>query len=90
MDHPENPNILFEDPSLFLSFTQTVCGYVRSVAASSYLKVIKRFPSLAKGSMLVLMSSLQDAGAAEESVLGACQILSSRSMIRHILQVTCY
>lgn len=54
------------------------------------MKVIKRFPSLAKGSMPLLMYSLQDAGAVEDSVLGACQILSSRSMIRHMMQVTCY
>lgn len=63
---------------------------MRSVAASSFVKVVKRFPGLAKESIPLLMYSLQDSGAIEDSALGACQILSSRSLIRHLMQVTCY
>ena len=63
-------------------------GFVRSVAASSFLKVIKRFPRLARDSLPDLLFSLQEPTAIEDSALGACQILLSRSMIRHLMQVT--
>ena len=53
------------------------------------MKAINRFPGLTKESMPLLMYSLQDSAVVEDSVLGACQILSSKSLIRHMLQVTC-
>nr|PNR33085.1 hypothetical protein PHYPA_025028 [Physcomitrium patens] len=59
---------------------------VRTAAAGSLLKVMKRFPSLVKECMPMLTSSLQDPAAIEDSALGACQILSSRSIIRHLMQ----
>lgn len=56
-------------------------------AGDSLVKVMKRFPNLVKKCIPMLTSSLQDTGAIEETAIGACQILTSRSVLRHLLQV---
>lgn len=56
-------------------------------AGDSLVKVMKRFPNLVKNCIPMLTSSLQDTGAIEETAIGACQILTSRSVLRHLLQV---
>lgn len=56
-------------------------------AGDSLVKVMKRFPNIVKNCIPMLVSSLQDTGAIEETAIGACQILTSRSVLRHLMQV---
>lgn len=48
---------------------------------------MKRFPRLVKDCMPMMTASLQDSGALEDSALGACRLLMSRTVLRHLMQV---
>eukprot|EP01018_Ginkgo_biloba_P025846 Gb_04235 [translate_table: standard] len=48
--------------------------------------MLKRFPSLIKECMPTLTNSLRDPGTPEHAAMGACRILVSRTVMRHIMK----
>ncbi|KAL2644724.1 hypothetical protein R1flu_012311 [Riccia fluitans] len=59
---------------------------VRSAAVSKLGKMLKRYPALVKECMPLLTASLQDVQAKEETALGACNVLMSSPVMRHLRQ----
>ncbi|KAJ7527156.1 hypothetical protein O6H91_16G039400 [Diphasiastrum complanatum] len=59
---------------------------VRVSAGDSLKKMLKRFPPLIKDCIPLLTSSLKDPQAVEQSALGACMVLMSRPVLRHLTE----
>ncbi|KAL3697925.1 hypothetical protein R1sor_012001 [Riccia sorocarpa] len=59
---------------------------VRSAAVTELRRMLKRFPALVKECMPLLTTSLQDVQAKEETAVGACNVLMSPSVMRHLRQ----
>ncbi|BBN03450.1 proteasome activator subunit 4 [Marchantia polymorpha subsp. ruderalis] len=59
---------------------------VRLVAVNKLGRMLKRYPSLVKECMPLLTTSLQDVQAKEETALGACNVLKSQPVMRHLRQ----
>lgn len=57
------------------------------VAVNKLGRMLKRYPSLVKECMPLLTTSLQDVQAKEETALGACNVLKSQPVMRHLRQV---
>jgi hypothetical protein len=49
--------------------------------------MLKQYPSLVKNCVPKLTQSLQVVAPTEEAAFGACNILKSRSLLRHLMQV---
>ncbi|XP_057530197.1 proteasome activator subunit 4-like isoform X1 [Amaranthus tricolor] len=57
---------------------------VRSLAARSLLKMLKRWPSMVSKCMVVLTEKLTNPSSPEYAVLGSCTILSDRTLLKHL------
>ncbi|XP_057863518.2 proteasome activator subunit 4 isoform X2 [Cryptomeria japonica] len=80
---PEHVILLTND---LLDLTMKEYDGVRQMAGKSLIKLLKRFPSLIKYCMPKLTASLENSGTPEHAALGACAILQSRTVMRHIMK----
>lgn len=58
---------------------------VRSLAGKSLLKMIKRWPSMVSKCMFNLTENLANPSAPEYAVLGSCTILSTQTVLKHLV-----
>uniref|UniRef100_A0A0D6R2L6 Proteasome activator subunit 4 n=1 Tax=Araucaria cunninghamii TaxID=56994 RepID=A0A0D6R2L6_ARACU len=80
---PEHIILLMND---LLELSMNAYDGVRLIAGKSLMKLLKRFPTLIKYCMPKLTSSLGNSGMPEHVALGACAILQSRTIMRHIMK----
>ncbi|KAJ8423540.1 hypothetical protein Cgig2_024257 [Carnegiea gigantea] len=58
---------------------------VRSLAGKSLLKMIKRWPSMVSKCLFNLTENLANPNAPEYAVLGSCTILSTQTVLKHLV-----
>ncbi|KAL8129180.1 hypothetical protein V2J09_018335 [Rumex salicifolius] len=79
---PSNHAVYLVDDLLQLALHRY--DIVRSYAARSVLKMMKRWPSIVSRCLLKLTENLSDSSAPEYAVLGSCTILSTQTVLKRL------
>lgn len=82
-DAPRQVTVLLKD---LLQLSLHSYYAVRISAGTKVAKILHRYPVLIKECIPLLTSSLQDSTAKEETVLGACNILMFKPVMRYLMQ----
>ncbi|XAR56842.1 hypothetical protein NMG60_11037463 [Bertholletia excelsa] len=80
---PSNYLILLMDDLLRLSLHNYET--VRILAGKALLKIIKRWPSMISKCVLTLTENLGNPNSPEYAVLGSCAVLSSQTVLKHLM-----
>ncbi|KAF5728502.1 proteasome activator subunit 4 isoform X2 [Tripterygium wilfordii] len=79
---PEHVNLLMDD---LLNLSLHSYETVRILAGKSLTKMIKRWPAMISKCVVSLTENLRNPNAQEFEVLGSCAVLSTQTVIKHLM-----